>query len=126
MAAGRLVLLETNGSVSLERVPDDVVKIMDMKCPGSGMHEKMVFDNFRFMGPKDEIKFVISSREDYNWATQLVSAYNLHNMTTITFSPVSSRLSPEMLAGWILEDRLPVRLRLQLHTIIWPGKIKGY
>jgi 7-carboxy-7-deazaguanine synthase len=126
LAAGRTVLFETNGSLSLERVPQNVVRIMDMKCPDSGMHEKMNFDNFRFMDEKDEIKFVISSRKDYNWATQLVSAYNLHNMTTITFSPVSSRLPPEMLAGWILEDRLPVRLRLQLHTIIWPFKTKGF
>lgn len=126
LAAGRLVLLETNGSVSLERVPDDVVKIMDMKCPGSGMHEKMVFDNFRFMGPKDEIKFVISSREDYNWAKQLVSSYDLHNLTTVTFSPVISLLPPASLATWILDDRLRARLRLQLHTILWPDKTKGY
>jgi len=122
----RSVLLETNGSLSLESVPEDVVKIMDMKCPASGMHEKMNFDNFRFMAPKDEIKFVISSREDYNWATQLVSSYDLHKKTTVTFSPVIGSLPPEKLAAWILEDRLPVRLRLQLHTIIWPGKIKGY
>jgi 7-carboxy-7-deazaguanine synthase len=122
----RSVLLETNGSLSLESVPEDVVKIMDMKCPDSGMHEKMNFDNFRFMAPKDEIKFVISSREDYNWATQLVSSYDLHKKTTVTFSPVIGSLPPEKLAAWILEDRLPVRLRLQLHTIIWPGKIKGY
>ena len=122
----RSVLLETNGSLSLKSVPEDVVKIMDMKCPDSGMHEKMNFDNFRFMAPKDEIKFVISSREDYNWATQLVSSYDLHKKTTVTFSPVIGSLPPEKLAAWILEDRLPVRLRLQLHTIIWPGKIKGY
>lgn len=122
----RSVLLETNGSLSLESVPEDVVKIMDMKCPDSGMHEKMNFDNFRFMAPKDEIKFVISSREDYNWATQLVSFYDLQKKTTVTFSPVIGSLPPEKLAAWILEDRLPVRLRLQLHTIIWPGKIKGY
>ena len=97
-----------------------------MKCPGSGMHEKMVFDNFRFMGPKDEIKFVISSREDYNWAKQLVSSYDLHNLTTVTFSPVISLLPPASLATWILDDRLRARLRLQLHTILWPDKTKGY
>jgi 7-carboxy-7-deazaguanine synthase len=126
LAAERLVLLETNGSLSLKRVPQDVVKIMDMKCPGSGMHEKMDFDNFGFMKRKDEIKFVLSSREDYDWATQLVSSHGLHNKTTVTFSPVPAILPPAELAAWVLADSLPVRLRLQLHTIIWPGKIKGY
>ncbi|MFC1844841.1 radical SAM protein [Thermodesulfobacteriota bacterium] len=126
LAAGRTVLLETNGSLSLADVPEDVVKIMDMKCPGSGMHEQMDFDNFDLLDPKDEIKFVIGSRDDYNWAVQVVSAYGLQNKTTVTFSPVSANLLPATLAGWILDDHLPVRLRLQLHTIIWPGKIKGY
>jgi 7-carboxy-7-deazaguanine synthase len=126
LAAGRTVLLETNGSLSLKNVPADVVKIMDMKCPGSSMHDKMDYSNFGFVDLKDEIKFVISSREDYNWATQLVSSYDLHKKTTVTFSPVIGSLPPEKLAAWILEDLLPVRLRLQLHTIIWPGKIKGY
>ena len=126
LAAGRTVLLETNGSVGLEGVPKDVVKIMDMKCPGSGMHEKMNFDNFAFMTPKDEIKFVISSREDYNWAAQLVRTNTLHNKATVTFSPVVSVLPPASLAAWLLADRLPVRLRLQLHAILWPDKTKGY
>lgn len=126
LADGRTVLLETNGSLSLENVPAEVVKIMDMKCPGSGMHEKMFFDNFGFMNPQDEIKFVLSSREDYNWAKDLVSSCDLHHRTTVTFSPVTSSMPPTKLAGWILDDRLPVRLRLQLHTIIWPGKTKGY
>jgi 7-carboxy-7-deazaguanine synthase len=126
LTAGRSVLLETNGSLSLENVPKDIIKIMDMKCPGSGMHKKMNYDNFGFMEPKDEVKFVISSREDYNWATQILSAYDLHNATTVTFSPVASRLQAATLAEWILEDRLPVRLRLQLHTIVWPAKTMGY
>ncbi len=126
LALGRTVLLETNGSLSLERVPAQVVKIMDMKCPASDMHEKMDFDNFAFMAPKDEIKFVISSREDYNWGKDIVNSYELHNKTTVTFSPATTWLSPAVLAQWILDDRLPVRLRLQLHTILWPDKTKGY
>jgi 7-carboxy-7-deazaguanine synthase len=126
LAADRTVLLETNGSLSLADVPEDVVRIMDMKCPGSGMHEQMDFDNFDLLTPKDEIKFVMGSRDDYNWAVQLVSAYGLQNKSTVTFSPVTSELSPATLAGWILEDHLPVRLRLQMHTLIWPGKTKGY
>ena len=126
LAAGRTVLLETNGSLSLSDVPEDVVKIMDMKCPGSGMHEQMDFDNFDLLDPKDEIKFVIGSRDDYNWAVQVVSAYGLQNKSTVTFSPISANLLPATLAGWILKDHLTVRLRLQLHTIIWPGKTKCY
>jgi 7-carboxy-7-deazaguanine synthase len=125
LAAGRTVLLETNGSLSLQDVSGEVIKVMDMKCPGSSMHTKMNFANFDLMGPEDEIKFVISSREDYLWATQLVGSYGLHRKATITFSPVAARLQPAMLAAWILEDRLPVRLRLQLHTILWPGRTRG-
>jgi 7-carboxy-7-deazaguanine synthase len=126
LSAGRSVLLETNGSLSLESIPKDVVKIMDVKCPSSAMHDKMDFDNFGFLDPKDEIKCVMSSREDYNWATQLINSYDLHKKTTVTFSPVIGSLPPEKLAAWILEDRLPVRLRLQLHTILWADKTKGY
>ena len=126
LTADRTVLLETNGSLSLADVPEDVVKIMDMKCPGSGMHEQMDFDNFDLLSQKDEIKFVIGSRDDYNWAVQVVSAYGLQNKSTVTFSPVSANLVPATLAGWILKDHLTVRLRLQLHTIIWPGKTKCY
>jgi len=126
LAAGRTVLLETNGSISLENVPAEVVKIMDMKCPASSMHGQMDLDNFRFMSPQDEIKFVICTREDYIWATGIVRTYGLHNVTTVTFSPVTSMLAPATLAEWILEDRLPVRLRLQLHTILWPGRTRGY
>lgn len=126
LTAGRTVLLETNGSLSLANVPEEVVKIVDMKCPGSSMHEAMNFENFAFMDQKDETKFVLSSREDYTWAAGLVNEYDLHDKTTVTFSPVTSRLEPARLAGWILDDRLPVRLRFQLHTIIWPDKIKGY
>jgi 7-carboxy-7-deazaguanine synthase len=126
LATDRIVLLETNGSISLEKVPENIVKIMDVKCPGSSMHEKMNFDNFGFINQKDEIKFVISSRADYLWAKQLVSTYDLPTRTTVTFSPVTSQIAPAELAGWILDDLLPVRLRLQLHTILWPGRTKGY
>lgn len=126
LAAGRTVLLETNGSQSLAAVPDKVIKIMDVKCPGSNMHEQMDFDNFALLSQKDEIKFVISSREDYDWAVKILNDYSLQDIATVTFSPVVSELPPPDLAEWILQDHLPVRLRLQLHTILWPGKTKGY
>jgi 7-carboxy-7-deazaguanine synthase len=126
LAAGRTVLLETNGSISLAEIPADVVKILDMKCPGSGMHEKMDFANFAFLGPKDEIKFVMGSRNDYDWALDVLSSYGLPDLATVTFSPVTSLLSPSRLASWMLADCLPVRLRLQLHTILWPARTRGY
>lgn len=126
LAAGRTVLLETNGSISLADVPDQVVRIMDMKCPGSGMHKQMDFSNFSLLNRRDEVKFVISSRKDYDWAVKVVFEYGLQGVATVTFSPVISELPPTELAGWILADRLQVRLRLQLHTIIWPEGTKGY
>ena len=99
---------------------------MDIKCPASGMHERMDFANFSFLDTKDEIKFVISSRKDYDWATDILKSHELADRATVTFSPVVSRLEPADLAGWILADRLAVRLQLQLHTILWPGKTRGY
>ena len=125
LAAGRTVLLETNGSISLAEVPAAVVKILDMKCPGSGMHEKMNLNNFTFLGPKDEIKFVMGSREDYDWAKDVVAAYRLQDLATVTFSPVTTLLPPSMLADWMLADCLSVRLQLQLHTLLWPAKTRG-
>jgi 7-carboxy-7-deazaguanine synthase len=126
LAASRLVLLETNGCLSLEKVPSQIVKIVDLKCPGSGMHEKMNFDNLSFIDSKDEIKFVISSRDDYNWAKNIIESYDRASSPTLTFSPVTSQLPPAKLAEWLLDDRLPVRLRLQLHTILWPDRTKGF
>jgi len=126
LETGRTVLLETNGSISLSEVPADVVKILDLKCPGSGMHEKMDFANLEYMGPRDEIKFVMGSRDDYYWALDVLAAYSLQDVATVTFSPVISQLPPHRLAGWMLADRLPVRLRLQLHTLLWPNQKRGY
>jgi 7-carboxy-7-deazaguanine synthase len=126
LGAGRTVLLETNGSISLAEVPADVVKILDMKCPGSGMQEKMDFTNLAYLGPRDEIKFVMGSRDDYDWALNVLAEYRLQDLATVTFSPVAAMLPPSRLASWMLEDRLPVRLRLQLHTILWPALTRGY
>jgi 7-carboxy-7-deazaguanine synthase len=121
----RTILLETNGSISLKDVPENIFKIMDIKCPGSEMHEFMELDNFQYLTPRDEVKFVLSSRTDYDWAVQLAREYELQKNSTITFSPVNSLLAPDVLAGWILEDQLPVRLELQLHTILWPDRKRG-
>jgi 7-carboxy-7-deazaguanine synthase len=126
LQAGRTILLETNGSLSLERVPEKVIKIVDVKCPDSGMHDKMELGNFAVLTPTDEIKFVVSSRQDYYFAKEVLSIHNLLGKAKISFSPVTDRLAPYDLARWIMDDRLPVRLQLQLHAILWPEKKRGY
>lgn len=126
LQTGRTVLLETNGSLSLDRVPEKVVKIMDVKCPDSSMHDKMELGNFVVLTPTDELKFVISSRQDYDFAKETLLIHSLLGKTKISFSPVTDRLAPHALARWIMDDRLPVRLQLQLHAILWPEKKRGY
>ena len=121
----RTVLLETNGSISVEKVPDGVIKIVDIKCPDSGMHDKIYLKNFELLGPQDEIKFVLSSRNDYDWAVDLISKNKLEKKGSILFSPVNGLLDAAKLAYWILSDHLPVRLQLQLHKILWPDQTRG-
>ncbi len=125
LAAGRRVLLETNGSIGLEKVPTGVVKIMDVKCPGSGMSEHLLKDNLGLLGPGDELKFVLCSRADYEWAVELIKKTALNKALVIHFSPVTGKLGPTQLAEWILDDQLPVRLQLQLHKFLWPDVVRG-
>ncbi|MBU0480261.1 MAG: radical SAM protein [Proteobacteria bacterium] len=125
LAKKRLVLLETNGSIKLDRVPESVVRIMDIKCPDSGMAEQLDLTNLALLDIKDEVKFVISSRTDYEWAIDLIRQHALDRLPIIHFSPAASRLSPATLADWILTDRPPVRMQLQLHKILWPTVNRG-
>ncbi|MBI5207721.1 MAG: radical SAM protein [Candidatus Firestonebacteria bacterium] len=112
------VLIETNGSISLKHIPKKVIKIMDIKCPDSGMSDKMDFNNLKFLSNKDEIKFVIKSRRDYLWAKHIISQFSLNKKTQLLFSPVLGHIEPKKIAGWILKDNLPVRFQLQVHKII--------
>lgn len=121
----RTVLLETNGSILLDKVPKEVIKIVDMKCPDSGMHDKMLFENLENLGARDEVKFVLCSRNDYDWAVDLLNRFSLQDRCAVLFSPVTEKLKADHLAAWILEDCLPVRLQLQLHKILWPQKSRG-
>ena len=125
LSTDRKVLLETNGSVNLGRVPSEVVKIMDIKCPGSGMADRFLKENLGLLNPTDEIKFVLTSRADYEWATAMLIEAELLNRNTIHFSPVPMQLAAADLADWLLDDQLPVRLQLQLHKILWPGEERG-
>ena len=122
---GYTILLETNGSISLKNVPEYVIKIVDVKCPGSSEENSFLLENLEYINKeKDEIKFVLSDNFDYNWAKDFVMKYNLKDYE-ILFSPVSEKLEPQDLAKWIIDDKLPVRMQLQLHKIIWDKDKRG-
>jgi 7-carboxy-7-deazaguanine synthase len=122
---GYAVLLETNGSVSLEQVDRRVIKIMDLKCPGSEMSSYMAFSNIAYLTQDDEVKFVIGNRSDFDWAREIIGEYRLLEKCTVLISPVFSQLKASTAAEWILQEQLPVRLQLQLHKVIWPEKNRG-
>lgn len=122
---GKMVLLETSGSVDVSRVDPRVVKIMDLKCPGSGEVGKNLYDNIRHLDKKDEVKFVIADRADFDWAKQMMGEYQLANVCAVLFSPVWGKLLLKTLAEWILADRLPVRMQTQWHKQIWGPETRG-
>ena len=128
---GREVLLETGGSLSIERVPAAVRVILDIKCPDSGMTAHNDWGNIALLqrrkaaGSRDEVKFVLCSEEDAAWAAKVVREHCLTELLPVLFSPVIDRLAPARLADFLLREQLPVRLQLQLHTQIWPGISRG-
>ena len=113
------VLLETSGAISLKNVPEKVRKIVDFKCPSSGMSDKNLWTIVNELNPDDEIKFVIGNRSDYDWTKDKISQYNLNEKWATLISPVFDKITLEQLAEWILEDSLDVRLQLQMHKYIW-------
>lgn len=121
--SGYTVLVETNGSMSIREIDRRAVLILDIKTPGSGMSGEMDFSNLAYLKQTDEIKFVLTGRADYEWVKAIMSSYALGEKCHVLLSPAFGNLSPEQLAGWILEDRLAVRLNLQLHNYIFgPGR----
>lgn len=122
---GYTVLLETNGSISLAQVDRRVVIIMDLKCPGSGMSASMMLSNIAYLKRTDEVKFVMGNRSDYDWARGIIQEYRLVERCAVLISPVLSLLPPATAAEWILQDKLQVRLQLQLHKFIWPDALRG-
>lgn len=119
------VLIETSGERDVSALDPRVIKIMDLKCPGSGECEKNRWENLEFLTPRDEVKFVIKDRVDYDWSVNVVKKHRLDQKVTVLFSPVWGDLKLVDLARWILEDRLNVRYQLQLHKIIWSPDTKG-
>ena len=117
------VLIETNGSRDIGKLAPEVTRIVDVKCPDSGMMDKTRWENLEKLRPTDQLKFVLSSRRDYEWAKNLVKERGLMDRATILFSPAFGLLEPKRLALWLCEDKLPIRLQLQLHKYIWgPGE----
>jgi 7-carboxy-7-deazaguanine synthase len=123
--AGYEVSLETGGAIDTTNVDPRVAVILDVKTPGSGEMERNVWTNLEHLKPKDEVKFVLCDRQDYEWARQLLADRGINEKCSVLFSPVYSQVNPTELADWILQDRLPVRMQVQLHKILWgetPGK----
>jgi 7-carboxy-7-deazaguanine synthase len=123
--AGFKVLIETNGSVDISGVDKRAVIIMDVKTPRSGMSDNVRIENFGLLKKSDELKFVLSDRMDYEWAVDMVRRYALLHKCSVLFSPVYDRLAPAELSRWIIDDRLSVRLNLQLHKYIYDPDQRG-
>lgn len=121
---GRTVLLETSGAISIETVDPRVVVILDMKCPSSGELAANDYQNLERLKPTDEVKFVIGTREDFDWSISLVKQHHLLSHPVL-FSPVYGELAHETLAGWIVQTALPIRLQVAVHKVIWDPNARG-
>ena len=122
---GYEVLIETGGSLDVGRLDPRVIKILDLKAPGSGMDRLNNLDNLQYLDQKDQVKFVVADRRDYEWAKQMMAEHALAEKAQVLFSPVFGELHPRELAEWILADRLPVRLQIQLHKYLWDPDQRG-
>ena len=121
------VLMETNGSRDIQTVDDRCIKIVDLKCPSSGMEKRNDLENLRRLSPGDELKFVIGDRPDFEFARQILAAHknSIPERTPVHFSPVFGELEPKRLAQWILDERLEIRLQLPLHKLLWDPNQRG-
>jgi 7-carboxy-7-deazaguanine synthase len=119
LADGYRVMIETSGAHALDALPPEVVRIVDIKTPGSGESERMRWDVLDTLGRQDAVKFVLTDEADYRWAEDVILRLRLAERTEVLLSPMHGRLAPEALVSWILRDRLPARLNLQIHKYIW-------
>ncbi len=119
------VLLETNGTISLKDVNSSVIKIMDIKCPGSGFSDNTDWSNLEYLTSQDQIKFVISNREDFDWTVKIIKENGVEKLCTLLFSPNHKQLKSSDLAEWILSENINVRFQPQIHKYIWGENIKG-
>jgi 7-carboxy-7-deazaguanine synthase len=124
LAGKKTVLVETNGSLDIGVLPAGCIRIVDVKCPSSGMSHTFLERNITHLQLNDEVKFVIGSKEDFTWARSFIEKHSLDKKCTILFSPVVNKVPPADIARWIIDDDVPVRLQLQLHKLIW-GDVRG-
>ncbi len=122
---GYEVMLETGGSLPIKGIDSRVKIIMDLKCPSSGMMKKNDYDNIGFLKQNDEVKFVMGSREDYEWTLQIIKQYQLEGKCSLLFSVVFGKLEPLTLVNWMLQDKVKARFQLQVHKFIWQPDTKG-
>jgi 7-carboxy-7-deazaguanine synthase len=122
---GFQVLLETAGHMDISQVDERIHRIMDVKCPTSNESDKMRWENFNYLTNKDEVKFVIGDKTDFDYAVNVINKYKLDKKCGILFSPVFDKIDNELLADWILEKNIPVRMQLQMHKYIWPPDDRG-
>jgi 7-carboxy-7-deazaguanine synthase len=123
---GKTVMIETGGHIDAGGVPQGVIRVIDVKCPGSGESEKNCWQNLDNLRPADEVKFVIKDRADYEYAREIVERRRLAGRSAaVLFSPVHGVLHPRQLTEWVLADRLPVRVQLQIHKYIWSPDTRG-
>ena len=119
------VLVETSGERDISLLPERVIKIMDLKCPGSGESQRNRWDNLKHLTMEDQIKFVIKDRTDYDWAFDVIHKHQLEGLVQILISPVFGSLDLQQLTGWVLDDHLLARVQIQMHKIIWNPRTKG-
>jgi 7-carboxy-7-deazaguanine synthase len=117
--AGYRVSLETSGALDICQVDPRVMKVMDLKTPGSGEVDKNRLENLQYLAPRDQVKFVICDRDDYLWARRMLEQHSIASHCEVLFSPAFGQQDATALAEWIIEDRLPVRFQIQLHKILW-------
>ncbi len=122
---GRLVLVETNGSLPLPPRPRPFHAILDVKCPSSGASAQVCWDNLRFLQAGDEMKFVVGDQADFAWGLEIVRRFELDRQAAVLFSPVFGKLDPATLASWVTSCGLNVRMQLQLHKCVWPATARG-
>ena len=125
LAEGFRVMIETSGAHPVAALPDDVIRIVDVKTPASGESHRMRLDVLDGLRPKDAVKFVVTDEADYRWAADLIRSRGLAERTEVLLSPVHGRLDPQELVQWMLRDRLPGRLNLQIHKYIWSPEARG-
>lgn len=124
--AGKIVLIETSGAHDISKIDPRVHRIMDLKTPGSGECARNLMENIPHLAKRDEVKFVIGSREDYEWSRGMVREHGLaERVNCVLFSPIFGRIDPKQIVEWMLEDKLPVRFQLQMHKFIWEPRARG-